>query len=464
MRLFRSNKSQSSIDRFNPSREGSPTHPESNAYPPPASAAPLTQRYPAGPSQYDGVSDPQEQRRYRESDQPQTHPAHQITRSQSHRAGAGGIAAYSSPAKPSVHIVGPSSPAGIAKPPNHEEQRFQPPPLSQLQPVAPEKERRKSKRSIFGLHSSSKESREASSPTSPLGQSKEPGRRGSLLRRAQPGQQGLQQPLTISGPYPQTQPGSSSYQQQSREALYHSQESLTDSDDKTPNETIYQGQDRFDQSQSQLGGHSERQLQGDHRYSQQALQQYQSDRGRRSEESAETYLAYQQQQEGQEEDPTGPDSSQFRPPSQLSLLSPPSPGTQSGDSRPSSATNASQHSRFSTQSAVAIGPLSQQQQQHIAMARGDPPPNGLREQMNQQRDPRLQEPGHGQYVGQQDPRSRASQHVEQGRGTPPPRNREDIGSLDFQTLLQRYEELRKSESLRFGRPITKQWQRRIEVQ
>lgn len=434
--LFRSNKSQSSIDRFSPSREGSPIHPEApaTAYPPPAQTAPLTQRYPRGQSQYEGASDSPEQRSYSEFDQAQTHPAHQLTRSQSHRTGAGPDAAYKSPGRPSVHITGPSS--LNTGPSIYEEQRFPPPPVNQVQPVAPEKERRKSKRSIFGLH---KDPKENTSPTSGRG----PGRAGSLLRKAQPGQQG-QQSVTISGPYPQAQPGNQVYQERGQDAFYQSQDSFTDSEDRTPNERYYQqGQGQFDQPQSHPSVNSENQLRGDPRYS----QQYQGDRERPSEESAEIYLAYEQQRQqeqraGEEQDTSAFDPRSIRPPSQLSLLGPPSPGTQSADSRPSSATNVSNQSRFSVQSATALGPLSQQQ--HIAMARGDPPPNGLKDQMSQQRDPRLQEPGHTQYTGPPDPRSRVSQHAEQGRSTPPPRSREDIGNMDFQTLLQRHEELRES--------------------
>jgi hypothetical protein len=427
MRSLFSNKSKSSIDQ--PSREGSP---ETHAYPP-AQTAPLAQRYPAGQAQHDGASESPEQRTYQESGQIQTHPAHLLARSQSHRIGAAPDAAYKPPGRPSVHITGPSSP--ITDPPIYEEQRFPPPPVSQLQAVAPEKERRKSKRSIFGLH---KEPKETTSPTSGRG----PGRAGSLLRKSQAGQQGHHS-VTISGPYPQVQPGNTTYQERSQESFYRSQDSLTDPEDRTPNEQYYhQGHAQLDQPQSQAGVQAESQLRGDPRYS----QQYQGDRERRSEESAETYLAYQQRQQeqrGGKDDSTAFDTRQNRPPSQLSLLGPPSPGTQSADSRPSSATNVSNPSRFSVQSAAALTPLSQQQQQQIVMARGDPPPNGLRDQMSQQRDPRLQEPGHGQYTGPQDPRSRVSQHAEQGRSTPPPRSREDIGTMDFQTLLQRHEELRK---------------------
>lgn len=440
--FFKSNKSQSSIDRYNPSREGSPTHPEppahNAAYPPPAAqTAPLAQRYPAvpGSSQHDGASDAPEQRRYHEAAQDQTHPAHHLSRSQSNRLASGGDAQYNTTGRPSVHIIGPSSPT--TAPPIYEEQRYPPPPPSQLQPGPQEKERRKSKRSIFGLHSSSKESKEPNSPSS----SRAPGRTGSLLRKTQLEPQG-QQSLTTSGPYPQASPGNQAHQQQSQEGFYQSQDSLTDSEDRAPNERFYQGNGQFDQSQSQAGVSPEGQ-----RYSQQSQQQYQGGPERRSEESIDTYLQYQQHQQqqqlqqGLDQDSAAFDPRQIRPPSQLSLLGPPSPGTQSADSRPSSATNISHQSRFSTQSAAPIGPLSQQQQQqHIAMARGDPPPNGLRDQISQQRDPRL-DPGHPQYG--QDPRSRVPQHAEQGRSTPPPRSREDIGNMDFQTLLQRHEELRE---------------------
>jgi hypothetical protein len=440
--FFKSNKSQSSIDRYNPSREGSPTHSEPSAnnaaaYPPPAQTAPLTQRYPVAPppaSQYDGTPDSPEQRRYHEAAQEQTHPADNLSRSQSHRVASAGDAPYNSPGRPSVHIIGPSSPTTAL--PFYEDQRYPPPPQSQLQPAQPEKERRKSKRNIlFSLHSSSKEPKEPNSPTS--GQSRGPGRTGSFLRKTQ-------QSLTISGPYPQASPGNPAHQEQNQEGLYQSQDSLTDSEDRTPNERFYQGHGPFDQPQSQPGVSAEAQRQGEQRYSQQPQQQYQGGPERHSEESIDIYHTYQQHrpQEGLEQDPAAFDPRQIRPPSQLSLLGPPSPGTQSADSRPSSATNLSHQSRFSTQSAAATGPLSPQQQQQIAMARGDPPPNGLRDQMSQQRDPRL-DPGNPQYGGSQDPRSRVSQHADQGRSTPPPRNREDIGNMDFQTLLQRHEELRE---------------------
>ena len=460
--FFRSNKSQSSIDRFSPSREGSPTHFEApaNPYPLPAPTAPLAQRYPAGQPQYDGASESPEQRTYQESGQTQTHPAHQLARAESHRIDPALDAAYKSPGRPSVHITGPSSPNTDR--PIYEEHRPLPPPVSQLQPVEPEKERRKSKRSILGWH---KEPKESTSPTSGRG----PGRAASLLKKSPAGQQGHHS-VTISGPYPQRKPADTEYQgkahpsvnitgpypqvnpadtehQETRQqSFYRSQESLTDAENRPSSEQYYQqGQGQLDQPRSQPGVQPEGHSRGEPRYS----QQYQGDREGQSEESAETYFAYQQHQQeqrgGEEDDSASFDPRQIRPPSQLSLLGPPSPDTQSVDSRPSSATNPSNQSRFSVQSAAAVGPqLQQQQQQHILMARGDPPSNGLRDQMNQQRDPRMQDPGHGQYNGQQDPRTRVSQHAEQGRSTPPPRSREDISNMDFQTLAQKHEELGKS--------------------
>ena len=462
--FFRSNKSQSSIDRFSPSREGSPTHSEApaNPYPLPAPTAPLAQRYPAGQPQYDGASESPEQRTYQESSQTQTHPAHQLARAEGHRIDPAPDAAYKSPGRPSVHITGPSSPN--TDPPIYDEHRPLPPSASQLQPVEPEKERRKSKRSIFSLH---KEPKESTSPTSGRG----PGRAASLLKKSPAGQQGHHS-VTISGPYPQAKPADTQYQEKVnhsvnitghhpqvnpadtehqeplQQSFYRSQESLTDPENRPSNEQYYQqGQDQLDQPRSQPGVQAEGHFRGEPRHS----QQYQGDRERQSEESAETYFAYQQHQQeqrgGEEDDSAAFDPRQIRPPSQLSLLGPPSPGTQSADSRPSSATNQSNPSRFSTQSTAAVGPQlqqQQQQQQHTLMARGDPPSNGLRDQMNQQRDPRMQDSSHGQYNGQQDPRTRVSQHPEQGRSTPPPRSREDNSSMDFQTLLQRYEELRKS--------------------
>ncbi len=128
----------------------------------------------------------------------------------------------------------------------------------------------------------------------------------------------------------------------------------------------------------------------------------------------------------------------LRPPSQASL-GPPSPINTPAqpylggpDSRPSTAAT----NRYSTQSATQG-----QQPIQAAMARGDASNGSIRQQLSQ-REARTDEQSYSSQT-QSDPRVRmSSQQVsEQGRNTPPPRSREDVTQLDFASLLARHEEL-----------------------
>jgi len=136
----------------------------------------------------------------------------------------------------------------------------------------------------------------------------------------------------------------------------------------------------------------------------------------------------------------------LRPPSQSSL-GPPSPlgaPTQLAplalrtNNAPRYSTQSLQAYQAAQQAANQLQTQSQPQpsQQQSAQPQGEMPTRD-----RQQRDSRMDD-NDSRYTTQQDPRLRMSTAThEQGRSTPPPRGRDDIQSLDHQTLLLRYEEL-----------------------
>jgi hypothetical protein len=421
---FKSNKSQASIDRLIVhSRDSSPTQSEAPA-PSPAVYS--------GAQQFDTVRPvhPSDQRQFQANndlDQTQTHPAHLLTRSPSHRQSVGPDAFAN---RPSVNVIGPSSPN-----PNtiHEHQEaYPPPPQSQLQS---EKEHKKSKRSIFGIHLSKDKEAAATTQTA----QKQVGRTSSVLRRVSvnplitPPQQSHQQ--VTSGQQYSGNPNRNSVYLQNPEnvPLDRDQFETQDPDDSaTQYERFYRPRGQYDSPQTPVSHQSPEYSEDQPNYSPQ--QQYQSFHPPPP-ENPDSYEAYRAPHPSQSEVINYETYQQLRPPSQQSL-GPPSPighPPQGGDSRPSTATN---QSRYSAQSLVTTQP-----QQN--MPRGDPPNGGLRQQVGQQRDPR-DDQGHGQYGNQQDPRGRMSQQIpEQGRASPGPRNRDDNSNLDYHTLLQKHEELRK---------------------
>jgi hypothetical protein len=197
-----------------------------------------------------------------------------------------------------------------------------------------------------------------------------------------------------------------------------------------------QGQGQYDSPQSQFAHQSVDYAEDAPHFSPQQ-EQYQAYHQEETANSSDQYLPYQPPKPGNGESDS---YSHLRPPSQASL-GPPSPINTpaqihaSGiDSRPSTAATTN---RFSAQSLTQ----GQQQTLQVGMARGDNSNGSIRQQLSQ-REPRSDEQNY-QGQNQADPRVRMSQQQasEQGRNTPPPRSREDITQLDFNSLLARYEEL-----------------------
>ena len=428
MRLFKSNKSQASIDRLTSSRSSSPDPYGTGVAGAQAQAGGAhfqahhdqgLDRFnppPQSQSQAQSVNPSQDQ-----DTQVHSHPAHVISRSSAETPGYA-----DSGRRPSVpSIVPPTSPGNI------------PPQLLGTAPVPgqtqfgqskqvhvhTEKEHKRSKRSIFGF-SSSKERDKENSPVEK--EKKGIGRSGSthLLRRNHPGQQ----PLESS-----QQPQSPNY---IRHSAYFGRSDISRSGSDLPNDPSHYEQYR-NQAEDQYNSPSSQYRQSpdppdnDPHFSPQR-EQYQPYHQPEQPNTSDHYLPYQGQAR-----PSGIILDQhpaLRPPSQSSL-GPPSPllPAHQQDSRPSTAAT----SRYSTQSVGA--PQQQQQlpqqvqQPQQQMARGDPPNGGMRQQMRDPRD------DHGQY--QQDPRARMSQQIisDQGRNSPQPRNRDDHG--DYNALLQKHEEL-----------------------
>ena len=427
MKLFRTNKSQaSSIDRANPhSRDSSPTHLEPPNYPP-------SQPYNTLQAYVDPVSATAQDLEYSHQYDPgQTHPAHLLARSQSHRQSLGPDSFHN---QPSLNVIAPTTaehPVGV----HQENTEYNPTTqFGQQRTVHVDKEPKeykKSKKSFFGFSAKEKEA------ASKIQQS-QVGRTGSLLRKGplaqSPEQVQRRHPEQLSAyQHPDNTNRYSTYLQ-SQESLPPESASLEASDDNSASyERYYRQQGEIGQQDSP---HSSQNIQFspeqgregfDHPHQYQHLSAHQettSDHGEYQRSIDEpSNIAYDPQQ-------------QLRPPSPQSL-GPPSPTLnpeQSTDSRPSTSTN---QSRYSTQS-TALQPPQQ------LMPRGDPPNGGLRQHLGQQRDPRAEEAGQSSYSSQPDSRARISQQVsEQGRASPAPRTRENAREMDFDTLLQKHEELRE---------------------
>ena len=423
MRLFKSNKSQASIDRLTSSRSSSPDPYGTGVAGSQAGGAPQFQGQGGFPERFNpppqSQSQPVDPAQYQDS-QVHSHPAHVISRSSAEAPGYGdGGRRPSGP----ITVVPPISPGNI--PPQVQGPGVVPGQTqfgqSKQVHVHTEKEHKRSKRSIFGL-SSSKEKDKENSPVEK--EKKGVGRSGSihLLRKHHPGQQSVDS---------QQQPQSPQYL---RHSAYFARTDVSRED--LPEDPSHyeqyrnQTEGQYDSPSSQYARHSPEQPEDPH-FSPQR-EQYQAYHQGDHPDTSDQYVAYQGAQQGR---PVGIILDQYqslRPPSQSSL-GPPSPIiSHQPDSRPSTAAT----SRYSSQS---VGQPQQQQVQqlqpsHQQMARGDPPNGGMRQQM---RDPRGDD--HGQY--QQDPRVRMSQQIDQGRNSPQPRNRGDTGDMDYASLLTKHEEL-----------------------
>jgi hypothetical protein len=449
-RLWKSNKSQASIDRLTGSRPSSPSnlnpsgHGERDRDREREGAGGVSSGVVAQP---DSGIDPasalqvQTQTPYQDPQIHLNHPAHALSRLQQSSDLPPGYVDESR-RRPSVPITIVPPVAGQHNIPP-ELQGPAPVPgqtqFGQLKQVHvhTEKEHKRSKRSIFGFPSSKDKEKE----NSPVEKEKKGGlgRSGSihLLRKHNPGQQSADYQQQAQSPqstrhsayFPRSDvsrenlPEDPNHYEQYRQQQQQHQQQQPVSQYNSPTSVSHYQRPSPEQPEDQTQPP---------RFSP-PREQYQPYHQPEQSDQPEQYQAYQGQGQGQ-----GPIQGQgrpvgiildqhaaLRPPSQSSL-GPPSPLLQ--ESRPSTAAT----SRYSTQSVgQAQQHLQQQQAQH--MARGDLPPGG-----RQLRDPRDEAPP--QY--QQDPRARMSQQMsDQGRNTPPPRNREDPRTLDYSELLQKHEEL-----------------------
>ena len=432
MRLFNKNKSQASIDRAQPqsSRDSSPTHHEPPSYPPsqPYSTAHQFTRPVAGNLQ---DVDPR-----RQVEQGQSHhPAHILTRSQSHRQSLGPESLVN---QLSVNVIAPNQQVSVAEgeqvsPDSHHQTQFGQPRIVHAEKDP--KEHKKSKRSIFGFSAKEKEAASRTQQQQPLGRS------SSVLYKGSPSQfpEHVQSEQSEAGGYHyQSTTKRFSRFLSSQENVQAETTAVEGSDDPSGDyEKYYRGheqQPRFETPQDLENVHQSPDKAGYHPdvYGQPHQQQYQHPQ--ESEEYPDSLSDYPRQAQYLASSPY--DSAQdLRSASQQSL-NPPSPTLhpeQPGDSRPSTATNQSRHSAHS----AALQP-----NQH-PMPRSEPMNGGMRQQMGQQRDPRLDEQLQNPYSSQSDPRMRMPQPGEQGRASPAPRNRDNPREMDYETLLQKHEELRK---------------------
>ncbi|EXJ83517.1 hypothetical protein A1O1_07140 [Capronia coronata CBS 617.96] len=432
MRLFKSNKSQASLE------DRSPEQPE------PAYQAQHPNRALYSEAQFDLTPDRYSQQpvddnnnnEYQIQDSPsqsqfQPHPAQHLSRSQSSRVSSSG-AVYGAH-RPSVNVVPPlSPPAAVPEDPGPVPGQTT---FGQSRHVRGEREKdhKRSKRSfITGLikDKTRDEDKEREKEKENAQGERRIGRSSSvhLLRKVHPSE-----PISRESYSQQTSP-----LYQPRHSVFYPATDIsvaTTQSDQAEHDHYQGGQGHFDSPQSQTThqsvGHAE-----DTPHLNPRQEQYQAYHQSDSASTSEQYLPYQEPPSR----PTNADSDPYqhlRPSSQASF-GPPSPvanlphTTHPHESRPSTAAT----NRYSVQSASQG--QSHQQQQGV-MARGDPAIGPLRQQLSQ-RDTRSEELS--QYPSQQDPRLRMSQQVsEQGRNTPPPRSREDPSQLEYHQLLQRHEEL-----------------------
>ncbi len=406
MRLFKSNKSQGSLQNISAGR--SPLHSpidsplQSPAFPPPQSAA-----YGPGGAQYDESVDVSDSQRYYSSDEQQTYPAHFASRGQSQD-----IPSHGYQGRPTVNII----------PDQFDENR--PVPSGALSATQQERRQQKhSKKSLFGLHSSKDNTSHPPPPVPTLG------RRLSTRKRG-PGPESQEGSIPQSTPAQYSGEGHSSDTHAEKES---SNEYIPSQTHTEPDEQYYRQQNHFDSPQIQTSSHYSSQYQDEESH-QNPQQTYNRPHPPRPSETSNPYVAYNPQLDRPSLDIYDPYRT-IRPPSQQSL-GPPSPITsvqQSNESRPS-ATPA----RLSNQSS-----LPSHLQPQTGMARGQDSNPSMRQQPAQQYQQGAEQ-GHGQY-GIPPGARQAQQHSEHGRNTPPPnKNREEFSSQDYTLLLQKHEELRTS--------------------
>jgi hypothetical protein len=405
MRLFKSNKSQGSLQNISVGR--SPLHSpidsplQSPAFPPPPSAA-----YRPGTAQYDESADPPDSQRHYSLDEPQAHLA---SRAQSQNTQSPGYQG-----RPPVNIT----------PDQSDENR---PLLLTAASTANQEERRPkkhNKRSLFSLHSSREHNPNPNVPTPTLG--------GNLsTRKKVPGLEGREGLISQSTP---TQYSGEGFSSDTYEETGSSNEYIPSQVTPEPDEQYYRQQNHFDSPQSHTSSHHSTHYQEEEsQYSSQ--QTYCRTHPSRPPNPPSPYLPYNPQQDRPGLDIYDPQRT-IRPPSQQSL-GPPSPILPA------------QQASESTPSTIQARPPNQPSQSsylqpQAGMARGESNNPSIRMAQH----PQGGEQGHGQSGGSQGPRQmqqHSSSMTDQGRSTPvSSRNREELSAQDYTALLQEHEKLRMS--------------------
>jgi hypothetical protein len=407
MRLFKSNKSQGSLQNISVGR--SPLHSpidsplQSPAFPPPPSAA-----YGPGTAQYDESADTPDSQRYHSLDEPQARLGHFPSRAQSQNTQSPGYQG-----RPPVNFT----------PDQSDENR---PLLLTAASAANQEERRPKKhiKSLFGLHSPKEHNPNPKVPTPTLG-------RSLSSRKKVPGLEGREGLISQSTP---TQYPGEGYSSDTYEETESSNEYIPSQVTPEPDEQYYRQQNHFDSPQSHTSSHHSSHYQEEEsQYSSQ--QTYRRTHPSRPPKSPSPYLPYNPQQDRPGLDICDPQPT-IRPPSQQSL-GPPSPilaAQQASEPRPSTI-----QVRTLNQPSQSSYLLSQ-----AGMARGESNNSSIRMAQH----PQGGEQGHGQSGGSQGPRQmqQHSSSMTDHRGSTPAssRNREEFNAQDYTALLQEHEKLRMS--------------------
>ena len=400
MRLFRSNKSQGSLNISagrSPLQSPIDTPLQSPAFPPPQSAA-----HGPGPGglQYDESADPSDAQRYYSSDEQQPQPA-QFASSTSRDQNTTG---HGHSGRPTVNVIpDPTSknsliPSITTSPTNHENRH----------------QRSLIKKNLFGRSLSTKEK----------------------ITRPQ-SQEGLI-PQSIPVQYSGEGYSSDTHEENGSSNEYTLSQAQAESD-----EQYNRQQHQFDSPQSQSSSHysSHYQAEDSHPNSQQS---FQKPCQLRPSNTSNSYLPYNPQADRSNQDVHDPYRT-IRPPSQQSL-GPPSPIVSVQQSTESRSTVI--QGRQVTQSNQSL-----HLQPEAIMARGDGSSPSMRQQLAQQH--QGAESGHGQHgtpQGSRQLQQHSSSMTDHGRNTPPPtRSREEFSVQDYTALVQKHEELRMI--LRFFIPL-----------
>ncbi|KAK5945317.1 hypothetical protein PMZ80_002521 [Knufia obscura] len=499
-----SNKSQASLDKIADSRDHSQVQIHSNrdrdphrdhspsaqadtaSYPPQSQSQLQSQQQYGGPAYHQVTQSQQQQQQHQYQsqipqderyyhDQPQSqsqpqsapphsgHPPHLLSRSSSSRLPPGQhppVNAYQEQQqlqsqRPTISLVHPNlQQESIAEDQLHEPGRTQFGAAQTIRTSGPKEEKRSRNSGIRGFFSSGKDKKEGRD--SPVDQSRL-SRHTSVLRKAS--QQG---PTSPQQQYPQPSPRLPQSPQQGQGQTHvitnhpqnNSQEEL--SDDQRD-----EGYYKYPRPNSQFGLPQQEQRRPSVPYEEDAprfppppqapfqQQIYQqpntSQQQIESQEDQKGFFPYTGQPIRDRPSAVFAVDESLRPPSQSSL-GPPSPLAGPPAQLAPRTNNPPRYSVQSIQAYQAAQQAANQiQAQNSGQGQGQQPSPQDQEEMpnrdRQQRDSRMDD-NDQRYAAQQDPRVRMSTAGhEQGRSTPPPRGRDDIQSLDHQTLLLRYEEL-----------------------